>query len=240
MQPFLLACKHPRTRRRQEFRASAGGPRPPARPLPAARGEILPWLVLGRGRRPYRPSPAANIKGPSARGEPACRPKPEACGTAQIGPPGPHSGSRKGNLHISQKETQPKGSGEARPRLSPIRHRDPPSASLAAEKLGAFMASREEGSQAERMSPLRHLSLSPFSPHTCTTLTPLPRSQPSCRPPAPTWLPVSDTPKPPLSPKRLPSPPIWSSPPQCGNVPAAHTDKNNYQSGAEADAGPDQ
>lgn len=170
MQPFLLACKHPRTRRRQELRASAGGPRPPARPLPAARGEILPGLVLGRGRRPYRPSPTANIKGPSARREPACRPKPEACGTAQIGPPGPHSGSRKGNLHICQKETHSlRGLEKPVPAFLQSATETHLPLLLAAEKLGAFMAPREEGSQAERMSPLRHLSLSPFSPHTCTT-----------------------------------------------------------------------
>lgn len=76
-QPFLPAHKHPGTRRGQEFHALAGGPEPPARPLPAASGEILPRLVLGRGRRPHRPSPAANTKGPAARGETACRPEPD-------------------------------------------------------------------------------------------------------------------------------------------------------------------
>ncbi|CAD7677484.1 unnamed protein product [Nyctereutes procyonoides] len=108
------------------------------------------------------------------------------------------------------------------------------------------MAPREEGSQAERMSPLRHPFLSP-SPltHTHTQLELLASGRrPAAGPLAPTWLPASDTPSPHFLPNTSPPPPFGSggrAPPlQCGNVPAAPTGRSNRQSGAEADARPGQ
>ena len=110
---------------------------------------------------------------------------------------------------------------------------------LAAGKLGAFVAPLEEDLQAERMSPLRHPSLS-LSPLTNAHLEPLaschspaanPHRPPSCGIPtskAPTF---SSTPPLPLHLER---------PLQCGNVPTAQTDRSSLQSGAEAGSGPGQ
>lgn len=82
----------------------------------------------GRGRRllrPHRPSPAADTKGPLARGEPRCRPEshrlepkkapillahirvPPALRSPKIRPPGPYSRWGRGALHISKRKTHP-------------------------------------------------------------------------------------------------------------------------------------
>lgn len=135
--------------------------------------------------------------------------------------PNPNSASgaklwvrQRGSKRLREEErTRPRGGGKsapAPPQTASETHLPPPP--LAAENLGAFMAPPEEGSQTERLSPLRHPSLSP-SPFTHAHLQPLASGRsPATEPPLSTWLRSRNTQSPPFLLNTSPPPPFGAAP----------------------------
>ncbi|XP_041612878.1 translation initiation factor IF-2-like [Vulpes lagopus] len=166
---LLAARGRPGTRRRRD----------PARP-PAARGlQVAPLQRRaatpaparppgeGEGGRPPPPSPL-QTRGGRPRGEGG-----QERGRAphpKFGLPG-HRAGRGAELNAAPggKHTRPRGRGKPFPApLHTAAARPTFSFFQQLRNWGAFMAPREEGSQAERMSPLRHPFLSPLPSHTHT------------------------------------------------------------------------
>ncbi|XP_047638759.1 serine/arginine repetitive matrix protein 1-like [Phacochoerus africanus] len=121
---------------------------------------------------------------------------------------------QRGSKRLREEErTRPRGGGKsapAPPQTASETHLPPPP--LAAENLGAFMAPPEEGSQTERLSPLRHPSLSP-SPFTHAHLQPLASGRsPATKPPPSTWLRSRNTQTPPFLLNTSPPPPFGAAP----------------------------
>ncbi|XP_038534828.1 basic salivary proline-rich protein 1-like isoform X1 [Canis lupus familiaris] len=243
--PFVSSRRTPRDPETARSRAPAGGPGPPGRPLAAESGDTGPGASSGRGEGERPPSPLQRRGG---------RPREEG-GRSAGGPRTPNSASRatqpvaeRSLTQLPEGNTRPRGRGKPFP--APLHTAAARPTFRFFQQLrnwGAFMAPREEDSQAERMSPLRHPFLSP-SPltHTHThnlnsspavaAQPPAPLRPPGCRlltPQAPTFSQYTSPPPPFGSGGRPP-------PLQCGNVPAAPTGSSNRQSGAEADARPGQ
>ncbi|XP_038407517.1 translation initiation factor IF-2-like isoform X3 [Canis lupus familiaris] len=212
-----------RGRRRHHLLAAGGRPgtrrrRDPARP-PAARGlQVAPLQ-----RRAATPAPGAS----SGRGEGERPPSPlqrrggrprEEGGRSAGGPRTPNSASRatqpvaeRSLTQLPEGNTRPRGRGKPFP--APLHTAAARPTFRFFQQLrnwGAFMAPREEDSQAERMSPLRHPFLSP-SPltHTHThnlnsspavaAQPPAPLRPPGCRlltPQAPTFSQYTSPPPP--------------------------------------------
>lgn len=155
----------------------------------------------GSGRRLHLRLSAADTEGPPARGEPVCSPEsdglepvkalillahilnPSALRSSkpQIWQLGQHSGSGRGPLHISERETHPSGAEglEARPRPALYRHRDPPSfSSFSSWEIGGVY-----GAPGRRLAGRKchfRATFLPISLNTCTPSTPSLRSQATC------------------------------------------------------------
>lgn len=237
-----------------------GGLQLPAFPWRAAK--TLPLHFPGRRAQGcIAPPPRPRRGRPPARGEPARRPESDAREPGRprssSHTPSPSSPSAPANPKVGL-GGHPAGTGERRSPSqrgkhtllrgvvrSPSRPSHPaaethlPPLPSAAGKLGALMAPREEGSQAERMSPQRH----PF-----TLFLSLPLAHAHLESLASGGSPTAGPLRPPSRRRRKPESPHFrlnnsppplhlEQPPQCGNVPAAQTDRSSRQSGTEAAQG---